>query len=207
MEHLDVGGVTRVAVDPDRTPTYPDDKYPAIIADQRVMFCDPRTLAAAELTQVTSVADATAYEMAWLTGHGKSRKPDPEQRELIPYISKSRWCADCPNCNGGIACWDENPHGCCLECGYVYKIAWQPPKMRAEAIRILAARPYAHRDWHAHKGESVERLKTENLVIWGIGTTRADGMTVAEGVIPKDCISPVDYLDRLRAEDARRHGI
>lgn len=49
-------------------------------------------------------------------------RPDEEGRTVVPYVNHGRWVADCPACNGGMACWEENPEACCLDCGRVYQV-------------------------------------------------------------------------------------
>lgn len=189
-DHVDVGGVTRAKVGPT---TLPDDGYPKIIRDQREQYPVP----------VESVADAVDYEEAWLERQGKIRKLDPEQRAVVPYISKSRWVADCPACNGGIACWDENPQGCCMTCGLVFKVAWQDPALRSKAIRLLHGRPHQWRDWHA--GESVERLAVENKVLFDAGVITVNGLELPDNVtVPESFISPHEYLEHLKTLDSKR---
>lgn len=77
------------------------------------------------------------------------------------YINESRWVADCPNCNGGIAAWPENEKGCCLDCGYVFSVAFPSSKDIREAEDALLARPERNRNW-LPASESVSDLKTEN---------------------------------------------
>lgn len=83
-----------------------------------------------------------------------------DRRTLTAYCSENRWVADCPNCNGGIACWDQNPHGCCLDCGHVYTIRF--PKDHHLAAAFLEQRPPGNRHWHPHRGETIRDLEREN---------------------------------------------
>ena len=76
------------------------------------------------------------------------------------YVSHDRWVADCPGCNGGIACWDQNPRGCCLGCGRVYTVVF--PKEKRLIEQALAVRPKTqNRSWLL--GETVDQLTAENV--------------------------------------------
>ena len=87
------------------------------------------------------------------------RMPGPP---LTAYVSAGRWVADCPACNGGIACWSENPKGACLSCGRIWLIRFPQHWQQAEAL--LDRRPYVRtQNWHPHLGETVEQLRAENL--------------------------------------------
>jgi Zn ribbon nucleic-acid-binding protein len=88
------------------------------------------------------------------------RVPVKDARVLTAYVSDNRWVANCPECNGGIAAWDENPHGCCLDCGHVYVVKFPKDYKIAEAL--LLQRPPEHRHWMAHLGEPVANLAAEN---------------------------------------------
>ena len=91
-----------------------------------------------------------------LARHGLTMTED--RRVVIAYVSDGRWVAQCPECNGGIACWDENPHGCCLDCGHVYRVKFPADHKIAEAI--LLQRPVNGRHWLP--GEPVVQLEVEN---------------------------------------------
>jgi hypothetical protein len=83
---------------------------------------------------------------------------------VAAFINESRWVATCPGCGDGIACWPENPDCCCLGCGRTYTAAFPPANERAQAERILLARPEeATRNWIPGE-ESVTDLKVENVV-------------------------------------------
>lgn len=196
MEHVDVGGVTRVPAEfPAETPVMPDDGYPKIILDQREQY-----------GSVTSVAEVRAYQDRYLAEHQLARHTNPDHPTVVPYISKSRWVADCPECGRGLACWDENPAQTCLGCGAQYEAVWQPPTERSQAIRLLAARPVEHRDWFPHKGESVHRLAVENQLLFNAGVVVQNGLDVPEGVTaPDEFISPWEYLEHLRTVEHKRH--
>lgn len=191
-EYIDVGLSTRREADPETPPTLPADAYPKVILDQREMFGKFDRAGVEEHW-------AEFLEMRGITPHN-------DDRELVPYVSKSRWVADCPECGGGVALWDENPRACCLNCGAVYtQIAWQPPTVRAEASRLLAAREHRHRDWFPHKGETTHRLETENLVIFGVKTEWRNNLRMPEGMsIPDHVLTPGDYLDHLRTVERKQ---
>jgi hypothetical protein len=89
--------------------------------------------------------------------------PIIDKRTIVAYVSDGRWVADCPHCNDGIACWDENPQGCCLGCGHVYRVRF--PDGHKEAEIILTARPMQrNRNWHPHRGETLDHLRDENFI-------------------------------------------
>lgn len=89
--------------------------------------------------------------------------PIMDARHVYAHVSDGRWVANCPQCNGGIACWDENPHGCCLDCGHVYSVRW--PEGYKEAELILGTRPNPfNRHWHPHLGETLEAIRVETIV-------------------------------------------
>ena len=204
-EFVDVGLPTRVkaaAPDPNSPPQLPDDGYPKVILDQREMFgCD-------------TVDEVRAYWSAFLARKNMGPKPDPEGRASVPYINQSRWVADCPACTGGAACWDQNPQACCLTCGTVFKVAWQLPTLRSAVIRELVARPLycschprhpgAHRNWNAYEGETLERLQFENRFMLGIGSSKKNGLSVADTVnLPDGFDTAQDYLEHLRTTERK----
>jgi hypothetical protein len=59
---------------------------------------------------------------------------------------------------------------------------WQPPLERSRAIRALAIRETVHCNWNAQKGETVETLEFENLVMYGERTVAKDGMNMPAGL-------------------------
>lgn len=77
------------------------------------------------------------------------------------YVSANNWVADCPTCGGGIACWELNPHGCCLTCGSLYQVVF--PNQHQAAAQVLADRPPRNRHWFPNRGETVQDLKRENV--------------------------------------------
>ena len=80
--------------------------------------------------------------------------------DTVPaYVSDNRWVADCPACQGGIACWSQNPRGACLDCGRIYQIAF--PEDRQEIEAVLVQRPTQNRHWFV--GDPVDMLIAENI--------------------------------------------
>lgn len=93
----------------------------------------------------------------WSTDLHSSRK------RVQAYVSGGKWIADCPTCNGGIACWAENPKGCCLDCGTIYPVDYPKAAEEERAIALLSARPDPlTRTWNRHKGETLDDLEAEN---------------------------------------------
>jgi hypothetical protein len=89
-------------------------------------------------------------------------------------------------------------------CGLVFELAWQPPPVRAEVIRLLAGWPLGNRCWDAHKGETLDELKLQGILMLGVGVAERNGLMVAENItMPDDLTSPTDYLERLRATRAK----
>lgn len=196
-EHLDIGASTRVKAeppDPENPPTYSDDAYPAVIEDQRHAYrCD-------------KLEEIETWQRAFLAGECPPHPvPRPkiadlvrDEREVIPHINASRWIAECLECGAANAVWDANPSMVCLGCGRVYKVAWQMPKERAAIIRVLADWPEQNRSWDAHKGETLEELKIQKVLLQGIAPEKRNGLLVAAGVsMPDDLTSPQEYLDRM----------
>lgn len=199
-EWLDVGLATRIkAGPPDEPPSMPDgDRYPKVLRDQR------------EIYGITTVDEVRTFWLEFLArqaehgvGPGVPFR-DEQARSVVPFVNRGRWMALCPECGGGMICWDANPDTCCVDCGRVYEVDHQTPVVRAEVSRLLAARRTVNRNWDAHEGETIERLKVEN-VIYGAGSTViADGLTVPESVtLPDDVVTIGEYLDRLRSEERK----
>ncbi len=95
---------------------------------------------------------------------GFAARPSHAQLEethvrVAAYVSDSRWVADCPACNGGVACWPEMSDGCCFDCGRIYEIVF--PKDWRKGVALLELRPQHNRHWLP--GESIDTLKLENL--------------------------------------------
>ncbi len=80
-------------------------------------------------------------------------------RKAYAYVNGGRWVADCPVCNGGIACWTENPDGACLDCGNVFKIGFPDDIEQVEAA--LEKRPTPRQNWLP--GETIDMLNAENV--------------------------------------------
>jgi hypothetical protein len=196
---VDVGLSTRIDAsppDPDQPNKLPDDAYPAIIEDQRHAYgCD-------------TYEDVLAWQAAWLAGecppHATPRPPMVavrDDRTVVPHINASRWIAECADesCGAANAVWDRNPDMVCLACGRVYKVAWQLPAVRSAVIRVMADWPTMNRSWDAHKGETVEELKLQAILMQGVAPDLRNGLVVAAGIdMPDDLTSPGEYLDRLR---------
>ena len=171
--YIEVPGMTvRVRADPpdpDNPYQMSDDGYPAVIADQRHFF------------KCETVQD---IENAWLDNLAlKSVEPwfDPNL-SVVPYINRARWLVDCPHCNAGNFAWDRNPLACCLECGLIVKVAWQLPQLRSQVVRLLAVRPIAACNWNAHKGETIETLERENLLMLNEPSVEKNGLVVPAGL-------------------------
>lgn len=91
-----------------------------------------------------------------------------DDRRPVAYVNHSRWVADCPECNGGIACWPgEMPEGVCLDCGHRYRPVFPPAKDRAAAEKTLLERSRPqNRNWDPAT-EDVSRLKAETALLEG----------------------------------------
>lgn len=84
------------------------------------------------------------------------------RRTVTAYVNQGRWVADCPECNGGIACWPEHDHGACLDCGRVYKVTFPTAASIAKAEKALSRRPPANRNWRPDKDEQAGVLVEQN---------------------------------------------
>lgn len=184
---LDVGASSRLWFDPNNGPfPYPDDAYPAVMYDQRHMY---------------GVSTVVEVEHAWAERLGHT--PIADSREVIPYINRGIWFANCPDCRPndapwGLVAWDENPRVCCDRCGRTFKVAWQLPKERSDAVRLLAVRERVNQNWNAHEGETVDRLVTENLLLLGIGTVVKNGIRMPASLRPADAVtSKQNFVDRI----------
>lgn len=104
-----------------------------------------------------TVDDHRTFWASHCAAHGRTLRIDT--RTLTAYISDGRWVASCPHCNGGIACWDANPDGCCLDCGHVYRIKF--PARHQDAELLLAGRRPTEQHWEAHLGETLRDLELE----------------------------------------------
>lgn len=203
-DFVDVGKSTRVsakAPDPKNPPTMSDDAYPAVILDQRSMLPDGGICETAE----------DVFWKCWVPWFERQHKPPPvvskAPAHVIPYINQSRWVADCPKCNGGMACWDHNPYACCLDCGRMYEVRWQPPTERAAVIRVIAGWPPQNRSWDAHKGETIDALKIQGILMQGLDVEKRNGLIVAANLdVPDELASPQDHLEQLRIAQSKGHG-
>lgn len=109
-----------------------------------------------------TVGDVEVFWDAYLAERGL--QPFEAGVVLPAYVSDGRWVADCVRCASGVACWPENPRGCCLACGAVYTVVFPPAADIARAERVLDARPAGAANWRPDLGEDVADLKVENLV-------------------------------------------
>jgi hypothetical protein len=112
-------------------------------------------------------ADAIAAKLNLiLADAGLARRRD--QRTVAAYVNHGRWVADCPECRGGIACWDQLPSGTCPDCGGEYEVKWPAPEVRAAAEAVLLGRAKRwHRNWWPGT-ETVGWLRTENELLEGV---------------------------------------
>lgn len=196
-DYVDIGKSTRVKAappDPENPPSDDNDIYPAIIEDQRHAYhCD-------------TLEEIVAWQSAFLAGecppHPVPRAPISavrDDRQVIPHINASRWIAECAECGTANAVWDRNPDMVCLACGRIFKVAWQLPAIRSEVIRVMADWPTENRSWDAHKGETVEELKIQAVLMQGVAPDLRNGLLVAAGVsLPDQATSAQEYLDELR---------
>jgi len=197
---IDLGGVTRMVI-PVGGPVVPeqsrDDAYPKVISDQR------------EIHHLTAESAAEVH-VYWEEYLARQRPPKPiigtagrapELVSVVPYINESRWVADCLNCNGGMACWDQNPSACCLTCGWLFEVNWQPPAERSEIVRMLAVREAKHRNWDPRKGEDRDFLIRENILMLGSEPVERHGMLVAAGLdVPVELADQVAVLEAVAAK-------
>lgn len=71
----------------------------------------------------------------------------PTGRELLAYVSDSRWVANCDVCNGGLGVVPGEAAAVCWVCGSVFSIRFpEPPQMRA-ILEVLAPRAPRLRNW------------------------------------------------------------
>lgn len=188
---LDVGLPTRLRFDPNDGPfPYPDDGYPAVMIDQRHAF------------GCATVAEVESYWLDMLDRNGLI--PEWDTRSVVPYINRGIWRANCPDClrADGTACdlvaWDDNPCVCCDQCGRLFKVAWQPPKLRAEAVRLLAVRDRVNQNWNSHLGETVQTLEFENRWYLGEVSVQKNGVRMpASLALPGSFTAKADVMDRM----------
>jgi hypothetical protein len=116
-----------------------------LILDQRQML----------LGVPAGVADADAVTSYWTRFlERKGMQPVEDDRKVTAYVNFSRWVANCPECNGGIACWPEHKQGCCLDCGHVYRVVF-PSRPQVElATTALLRVPAKQRHWRPDLGQT-----------------------------------------------------
>jgi hypothetical protein len=205
---VDVGRATLMDAsppDPDNPPKLPDDAYPDVILDARHGY-------AKETRE-----EIREYQRGWLVGevppHGppgappnwpvRVPTPDPEKRTVVPYINASRWIADCPQCGTSNWMFDQLPDMVCLGrgCGLVFKAEWQLPQDRSAVIRLLAGWPEGNSNWDAHKDETLEELKLQQILLLGVPAVERNGLVMAANIdLPDDLTDPNEYLDRLKTQ-------
>lgn len=132
------------------------------------MIRDQRTMLGAR--RLSTPADVRAFWQAYASRLGVPLVP--QDTAVVAYVNESRWVADCPACNGGMAAWPENAQACCLDCGGVYTLTFPPASDIAKAAAVLEARPTAARNWRPER-EKIAALVAENL---------ARGVPVPKGV-------------------------
>jgi hypothetical protein len=121
------------------------------IQDQRTMHGDGVQMSVGEVEQ---------FWAGWARHKGFRMQPPPPdsglpcgfalvEREQLAraFVSDNRWVADCVNCGGGIACWTDNPRGCCLDCGSIYQIIFPTTEVMDAAVSVLELRPEMNRNW------------------------------------------------------------
>lgn len=173
------GMITALTIDPDDPQQYPDDGYPDVIADQRHGY------------RCETVEDVEDFWLAHLARAGI--EPRWEGHEVAPYVNRARWVVDCPGCNAGNYAWDRNPYACCLDCGLLVKVLWQPPLERSLAVRLLAVREIVNCNWNAHKGETVAELERENRWLLNEVAVVRNGLVVPTGLdVPEALAKYVD---------------
>lgn len=197
-EHVDIGLSTRVKAeppDPKNPPTMSDDGYPGVFQDQRTMLQGGIDCETAE----------DVFWNCWVPHLEQYQNMEPRfdgrRSPVVPYLNAGRWVADCPVCGCGMACWDRNPYACCLgwQCGRVYNVAWQLPAQRSEVMRLLAGWPEGNRNWDGHKGETIDELKIQGVLMAGVEPAQRNGLLVADNVhLPDEFTDPAEFLDRLR---------
>lgn len=182
----DVPGMTAAmditAPDPANPRTMSDDRYPAIIADQRHYY------------QCNTVEEVEAF---WLD-HCEREGTEPSfgGREVDAYINLARWLANCPDCRTpegqpvGMFVWDRNLNAMCLVCCEIFKVRFPAPSIRSTAIRLLAARHIENCNWNAHEGETLDELARENRWLLDDPTIMQDGLWVPASMRVGE---PVDY--------------
>lgn len=105
-----------------------------------------------------TILNAPAYVS--MRGHEVTLKENAGEVEA--YVNGGRWVANCPNCNGGIACDPDISEGCCTDCGFVYTVAFPHPNtVRGAETVLLKREDLQNMNWLPHK-EEISDLKAEN---------------------------------------------
>lgn len=165
---------------------------------------DQRTMVNVHAPQWThrTPAEVEAAWKEWADEYGlivRRRRGDystdlHESRKVVhAFVTGGKWLALCPACNGGVAAWPYHERGCCLDCGTVYRIQYPPQPQIDEAVRLLAERPENQRHWHAHEGETVEKLAEENKLL-----NRQSILTGAVGLDTVLDVLGVDAIQKLK---------
>lgn len=81
---------------------------------------------------------------------------------VAAYVNDNRWLADCPFCNGGIACWVQMSDSCCFDCGRVYQVDYPSEQEFKDAVASLERRPFRARFWKPWE-QSAQDLRFENI--------------------------------------------
>lgn len=144
---------------------------------------------------------------------GHERFPTaPRRRELTHVkarleatVNNGRWVAQCPGgpigqCNGGIACWPDHEHACCLDCGSIYPVDFPKANRIEEAEAVLALRPMEARNWDPAR-ESIDDLKAENL---RHGYAPSQGEIDWRHAISQEHGIPVALVDEIVASSKRK---
>ena len=192
------GEPTRRKVGPKDGPTMVgEDRYPKVIRDQREVY------GVATVDEVRRFwGEFLARQAAHGVGPGAPFR-DEQARTVVPFVNRSRWMALCPECSGGMICWEENPDTCCVDCGRVFEVAHHTGFVRAEVSRLLAVRPTVNRNWEPEK-ETTERLAFENLIHGAGDRVVADGLVLPAGLeLPDGVATHQEYLDRLATVHAK----
>jgi hypothetical protein len=147
------------------------DPLPAPEESQQMPILDQRAMHGAVFHRAPDEIEAFWRDWALRKGFANSRAPDgsasheivERKEQLAAFVSDNRWVAECANCGGGIACWEGNDRGLCLDCGHLFRITFPPQETLAEAVALLTVRPPKNRHWHPEQ-HTIDDLKAENLL-------------------------------------------
>lgn len=136
-----------------------------VIRDQRTML---GTTIFSTVAEVMAWYDAFGQSSGWYNSGTGRRVPgvvaDHTSTTVDAFVNASRWVAGCPDCGGGLACWPDNPHAVCADCGHKFTVSFPSPTLIAQAEAVLSARTQdGQRNWNCHRGETITDLKAENL--------------------------------------------